>query len=63
MSPTSGPVLPGRPHPLGSRLHAGGVSFCVYSGAAERLELLLYDGVDDERPTRVIDLDPRRHRT
>jgi glycogen operon protein len=63
MTAIPGSALPGRPHPIGSRQHAGGVSFCVYSGGAERIELLLYDHVDDDRPSRVIDLDPRRHRT
>ncbi len=61
--PQRSDVLPGRPHPLGARPHAGGTQFSVYSHAARRIELLLYDDVDAARPARVIDLEPPRHRT
>jgi isoamylase len=54
---------PGTPHPLGARVVGGGVNFSVFSRSAERVELLLYDGVDDPEPARVIALDPKVHRT
>jgi len=54
---------PGCPDPLGALLEPDGVNFSVYSRSADRLELLLYDDVDADRPARVIRLDPRRHRT
>jgi glycogen operon protein len=50
-------------HPLGATLLDGGANFSVYSRDAARLELLLFDAVDDARPARVIALDPARHRT
>ncbi len=54
---------PGLPHPLGARVEAAGVNFSVFSRSANRLELLLYDRVDDQSPSRVISLDPGRNRT
>lgn len=56
-------LLPGRPHPMGSRPLAGGTGFSVYSRDARQVELLLYDHVDDARPAQVIALDPPAHRT
>lgn len=56
-------VLPGCPHPLGARAHDGGVGFSVYSADAQRIELLLFDHVDDARPASVIDLSAPAHRT
>jgi glycogen operon protein len=56
-------VAPGWSFPLGATLVEGGVNFCVYSGRAKRLELLLFDGATDAAPARVIRLDPRTHRT
>ena len=54
---------PGSSHPLGATLRAGGANFSLYSRPASRVELLLFDRMDDARPSRVIDLDPRRHRS
>jgi isoamylase len=56
-------VEPGSPHPLGARVLAGGAGFSVFSRNARCVELLLYDGVDDVEPARVIALDPKVHRT
>src|SRR5262245_27317699 len=56
-------VQPGKSFPLGATLAAGGVNFSVFSKHASAMQLLLFDGVDDERPSRVIDLDPREGRT
>ena len=53
---------PGRSFPLGASLVAGGANFSVFSKRASAVQLLLFDGVDDERPSRVIDLAGRtRH--
>ena len=49
-------VSPGRSFPLGATVVEGGVNFCVYSGRAKRLELLLFDGAVDAEPARVIQL-------
>jgi pullulanase/glycogen debranching enzyme len=40
-----------------------GVNFCVFSRSAVAIELLLFDGDNDERLTRVIQLDAATHRT
>ena len=42
---------------------AGGAGFSVFSRNARCVELLLYDGVDDVEPARVIALDPKVNRT
>jgi isoamylase len=56
-------VGPGRSFPLGATIVEGGVNFCVYSGRAKWLELLLFDGATDAQPAQVIRLDARTHRT
>src|SRR5882672_436666 len=48
----------GRSSPLGATLSREGANFSVYSKHATGIELLLFDGVDDARPTRVIRIDP-----
>ena len=53
----------GRSFPLGATVVEGGVNFCVYSGRAQRLDLLLFDGATDATPARVIPLDARTNRT
>ena len=53
----------GRSFPLGAAPGRGGVNFSVYSRDATALELLLFDRADDAKPSRVIELDPRAHRT
>ena len=59
-----GAVSPiGRSHPLGATLQPGGVNFSLYSRAASGVDLLLFDREEDERPARVIALDPAANRT
>jgi glycogen operon protein len=53
---------PGMSFPLGASLVAGGANFSVFSKHATAVQLLLFDGVDDDRPSRVINPDPRRRR-
>ncbi len=48
----------GRSFPLGATLVAGGANFSVFSRSAAGIELLLFDQVDDARPSRVIPIDP-----
>jgi glycogen operon protein len=52
----------GAPAPLGATVAAAGVNFSVFSKHATRIDLLLFDRVDDERPARVIPIDPRTNR-
>jgi isoamylase len=53
----------GRSAPLGATVCPGGVNFSLFSRGASGVELLLFDGEDDARPTRVIPLDPAANRT
>jgi len=53
----------GSSSPLGAACVREGVNFSVFSRHATSVELLLFEGVDDARPSRVIGLDPRIHRT
>ncbi len=56
-------VESGSSFPLGATSVADGVNFSLYSKNASRVELLFFDKVDSARPSRVIPLDRRRHRT
>jgi isoamylase len=55
-------VYRGRSFPLGARLDPGGANFSVFS-TGTGVELLLFEGFEDPRPARVIELDPPTHRT
>jgi glycogen operon protein len=56
-------ILSGRSFPLGATICQFGVNFSVYSKHAARVELLFFDNVEDDKPTRVIELDPLKNRT
>ena len=58
-----GEVRAGSPLPFGAHQRAGGVNFALFSRHATRVRLELYGSPDACSPTRVIDLDPARHRT
>jgi isoamylase len=53
----------GSASPLGATCSSGGVNFSLFSKPAMEVELLLFDSVDEARPTRVIRLDPVANRT
>jgi len=53
----------GRAAPLGATLCGEGVNFSVFSKNATRIELLLFDDAAATRPSQVIPLDSRSHRT
>ncbi|MGD8463574.1 MAG: glycogen debranching protein GlgX [Anaerolineae bacterium] len=53
----------GRSFPLGATVYASGVNFSVYSKSSTGMELLLFDAVDDPKPARVLELDPKHNRT
>jgi len=53
----------GRSFPLGATLCPGGVNFSVFSKHSTSVELLLFDHVNDAKPSRVIELDPHVQRT
>src|SRR5512134_3209847 len=53
----------GHSFPLGATPSRGGANFSLFSRAATRVELLFFDRANDGRPSRVVDLFPREHRT
>jgi glycogen operon protein len=53
----------GRSFPLGPTVYPEGVNFSVFSRDAATIELLLFDRVDDPKPSRILTLDPRKNRT
>lgn len=55
-------TLVGKPWPLGATIIDGGVNFSVFSPEATRVELLLFDHVEDVTP-RVIKLLPKENKS
>src|SRR5437764_10106880 len=49
---------PSQPSPLGATVVDGGVNFSVFSRTASGIDLLLFDRVDDAKPSAVIPIDP-----
>ncbi len=49
--------------PLGATVQEAGVNFSLFSRFASAVELLLFDGVEDVAPSKVIPFDPGQHRT
>src|SRR5438270_3951688 len=47
-------VWPGRPYPLGATFDGAGVNFALFSEHATKVELCLFDGPDDEKPSHTI---------
>src|SRR3984885_12827528 len=63
-SPEESDIQSGNPLPIGGTHQQGeGVNFVLFSRHATRVCLELYLHPDDSCPTRIIDLDPMRHRT
>jgi glycogen operon protein len=59
-----GEVQAGNPLPIGGAHQYGdGVNFVLFSRHATRVRLELYQKSDDSSPSKIIDLDPARHRT
>jgi glycogen operon protein len=53
----------GHSAPLGATLVAGGANFSVFSRSASVVELVLFDRVEDARPSRSVKLQAPAHRT
>ena len=53
----------GNSFPLGATATGEGVNFSAYSKNASQVELLLFESADAAKPSRVISLDCRTHRT
>ena len=56
-------VHAGNPLPWGAHQHGDGVNFALFSRHATHVRLELYQNPVDSSPTRIVDLDPVRHRT
>jgi isoamylase len=54
---------PGKSFPLGATLTRAGANFSVFAKHSRAAQLLLFNHLDDAKPSRVIDLDPRINRT
>jgi len=60
----NGEIQAGNPLPIGGAHQYGdGVNFVLFSRNATRVRLELYQNADDSSPSKIIDLDPARHRT
>jgi isoamylase len=53
----------GQSIPLGATLCNGGVNFSIFSKNAQTVDLLFFDHIDDRRPSRYINLDPKNNKT
>jgi glycogen operon protein len=56
-------VLPGKSFPLGATVAPDGTNFCIFSKYATAIELLLFDGQNDRKPSRSVKLDPKDNKT
>jgi isoamylase len=55
-------IYPGHSFPLGAEWNGEGVNFALYSEHATRVELCLFDNVDDTIPSHVVSITNRSHR-
>jgi isoamylase len=63
-SPEESEIQAGTPLPIGGPHQQGdGICFVLFSRHATLVRLELYQHPDDSSPSRIIDLDPMRHRT
>jgi isoamylase len=53
----------GQSSPLGGTIAEGGANFSLFSRSATGVELLFFDNEGDDRPSRVIRIDPAANRT
>ena len=53
----------GKSVPIGSALTENGVNFCLFSRNSTSVDLLLFNGIEDISPARIINLDPLRNKT
>src|SRR5215475_1575792 len=60
---TDGIQYEGKSFPIGAMLGRGGANFSVFAKHNSAVQLLLFDHVDDPRPSQILDLDPWTNRT
>ena len=56
-------ISQGSSFPLGASVCRGGVNFSLFSKNSTLVELLFFAHENDAKPSRVISLDPKKHRT
>jgi isoamylase len=54
-------ILPGNPYPLGAQATDEGVNFCLYADNAAKVELCLFNTVDDKKESQRIKMYQRTH--
>ena len=63
MPASGGAPAVGQPWPLGATAQPDGVNFSVFARGSTRIELVLFEQADDERPARTIALEPSTNRS
>ncbi|MCU0608440.1 MAG: glycogen debranching protein GlgX [Chitinispirillaceae bacterium] len=53
----------GHSYPLGATVTSEGINFCLFSRHAAAVDLLLFDDVEESKPSRTIRLDRHRNKT
>ncbi|MCL5129146.1 glycogen debranching protein GlgX [Algibacter sp. L4_22] len=56
-------ITKGWPYPIGSSVKANGVNFSLFSKNSTAVELLLFNGIEDVKPSETIILDKKLNRT
>jgi len=56
-------VQPGRAHPLGATVDAGGINFSIFAEEATAIDLLLFDAHNEVEPLLTIPLDSTKNKT
>lgn len=56
-------ILPGKNFPLGATITKKGVNFSIFSKHSTGAELLLFENIEDSKPSRVISLNTQKNRT
>lgn len=57
------PIESGVSFPLGTAVSSKGVNFSIYSKSSTAVDLLFFDSMDAERPSRTIPFNPSKNRT
>ncbi|MFH1192517.1 MAG: glycogen debranching protein GlgX [bacterium] len=56
-------IKKGNAHPLGATPNKDGVNFSLFSEHATAVELLLFKKINDDKPFKIINLEPNIHKT
>lgn len=53
----------GQSFPIGASIQSNGVNFSIYSKYSTGIELLLFNNIEDNKPSHIIVLDKKKHKT